>query len=129
MMLKGFVGLMATGCGSTPSGASQSSNTAPRAAPPRSMGCTPGGSASSKGEACSSTKTNAAPESATMAPNCAGVTEGAIGAGTAAARSVPRPHTACSTPEPAQLATAWPGSTPSRCKAAATRSTRRSRVS
>jgi hypothetical protein len=63
-----------------------------------------------------------------MAPNWAGVTDGAIGAGTAPARSVPRVHTACSTPVAAQLATAWPFATPSRCRAAATRSTRPSKV-
>ena len=70
-----------------------------------------------------STKTMDAPQSATMAAHCPAVTDVGMGAGTAPARRAPRNTRACGTAEAAQIATDAPGRTPSRCKAAATRST------
>src|ERR1700674_2399525 len=117
MMLNGASGTTATGSGLAPGGASQATKDA-SSSPTRWMGGSPSHTAATSASANSIF----APQSASMARKLVGEDEGASGAAAAPARSAPRKLTTYSKEAAAAIATASPGRTPSRCKAAATRS-------
>lgn len=128
-MLNGCPGAMVTGAGRAPTGSSQASNAAPAAADPSSaMGLAE--IRSRTGARCAATPASrnrrGAPQSAIMAASCSGVEEGASGAAATPTRNAARKITMYSRQEAAQMAAAPPGVTPSRCSAAAARSTRAS---
>src|SRR6187549_3308627 len=104
MMLNGQSGPGATGAGTVPAGASQSSNGRPALDPSRPIRGTSGAVVPGKLAAVpASTNSSFAPESASMPARLFAVSPGASGATTAPARSAPRKTAAYSTEALAQI--------------------------